>query len=149
MCWRILLFFTSRVKIKPAIFSFPQFHHGIITDFISCYKVILWFINTYFQSKVMSYCVCTHRGANFNRLIKNWNSYFFLLNILFWDTLQLWKRKLILFFYIFVTNCQFFQINLSEYAHIAENWHALWHEKYFSKHWFLDICQCSFIFELT
>ena len=26
----------------------------------------------------------------------------------------------------------------------AENWHALSHEQYFSKHHFLDICQCVF-----
>ena len=26
----------------------------------------------------------------------------------------------------------------------AENWHALFHEQYFSKHLFLDICRCAF-----
>ena len=26
----------------------------------------------------------------------------------------------------------------------AKNWHALSHEQYFSKHSFLDICQCAF-----
>ena len=28
----------------------------------------------------------------------------------------------------------------------AENWHALSHEQYFSKHRFLDICRCAFNF---
>ena len=29
-------------------------------------------------------------------------------------------------------------------AYKAENWNALSHEQYFSKHRFLDICQCAF-----
>ena len=29
----------------------------------------------------------------------------------------------------------------------AENWHALSHEQYFSKHRFLDICRCAFSIE--
>ena len=31
----------------------------------------------------------------------------------------------------------------------AENWHALSHQQYFSKHHFLDICQCAFNLELA
>ena len=27
---------------------------------------------------------------------------------------------------------------------MAENWHALSHEQYFSRHRFLDICRCAF-----
>ena len=40
-------------------------------------------------------------------------------------------------------------LTFCKYAHQvviykAENWHALLHEQYFSKHYFLDICQCVF-----
>ena len=39
-------------------------------------------------------------------------------------------------------------VSFSNYLHQgvpykAENWHALSHEKYFSKHSFLDICRCA------
>ena len=48
------------------------------------------------------------------------------------------------FLYVFVVNCQFFQITPSEYTYSAEKWHALSHEQYFSKHSFLEICRCVF-----
>ena len=58
-----------------------------------------------------SYPIWTRRGVNFDRFIKKRDSqYFFLLARYFWDTLPLMNRKSNSFVYIFVANCQFFQI---------------------------------------
>ena len=47
------------------------------------------------------------------------------------------NKKSSSFVYKFVVNCQV--------PYKAENWHALSHEHYFSKHRFLDICRVSLI----
>ena len=70
--------------------------------------------------------------------------YFFLLNTLFWRHYLMYQTLNSFFLYVFVVNCQFFQITPSEYAYNAEKWHALSHEQYFSKHSFLEICRCAF-----
>ena len=57
------------------------------------------------------------------------------------STHRLMYRKSNWFVYKFVVNCQILY-QLVPYE--AEAWHAWSQEQYFSKHLFLDICQCAF-----
>ena len=103
---------------RGAIFSGAFFPEAFYSDTVS------W---TYFL-EVIRQLFC--RGVNLNYV------FFFLNRDIIW-CMESQTR-------LFVCYVSFFQITLLGCAFKAENWHALSHEQYFSKHRFLDICQCAF-----
>ena len=101
-------FFNAELKINQQFLILLSFTHFILYH----NPMISW---TFFKNKVNNHYVCIGRGVNCDRFIKKCHSKYFLsLTCYFWDTFCLMTRKSNLFVYIFIANCHFFQINLSE-----------------------------------
>ena len=113
----------SYCRVKNAlstIFNFFHFHHGIITNFILYYNsLVLW---THFLKKRSKQVLSMHlQSCGLWQIHKEASQLItFLLKTLFLrhaSFVESWmSRKSNSFVYMFDTNCQFFQITLSEYA---------------------------------